>query len=226
MYLVTKDLKFNRQKITDNLLSIIKSIIAMDTTGSDVEKMKAKIKAIEDNRAKLIDLYMSNVITKEEFADARVKYDSEIAELQSVIDSMDKQQAQIPQQQELIQEISVSIKEIIGGVEYEDAFYRRILERIVVNDRDNIDVYLHLLPIKWSYTALKASKKALAPKMVHFRGFSTYIRQQTFQFRIRHREALGKIAQRCTQFAVRPAILADNDLCIFRVGGFDSYGIL
>ena len=44
MYLVTKDLKFNRQKITDNLLSIIKSIIAMDTTGSDVEKLKRKSK--------------------------------------------------------------------------------------------------------------------------------------------------------------------------------------
>ena len=193
MYLVTKDLKFNRQKITDNLLSIIKSIIAMDTTGSDVEKLKAKIKAIEENRAKLIDLYMSNVITKEEFADARAKYDSEIAELQSVIDSIDKQQSMIKQQQELIREISDAIKEIVGGVEYEDEFYKRILDKMVVNDRDNIDVYLHLLPIKWSYTVAKASKKALAPKMTHFRGFSTDVGQRADHLLVRHGIPLGKV---------------------------------
>lgn len=118
MYLVTKDLKFNRRKITDNLLSVIKPIIAMDTTRSDAEK--------------------------------------------------------------LIQEISAAIKAIVGGVEYErcclagsaheqgadadcecplsNEFYKRILERIVVHDRDHIDVYLNFLPIKWSYTAAKASK--------------------------------------------------------------------
>lgn len=35
---------------------------------------------------------------------------------------------------------------------------------MVVNDKDHIDVYLNLLPMKWSYTVAKASKKALAPE--------------------------------------------------------------
>lgn len=99
MYLVTKDLKFNRQKITDNLLFIIKSAISSD--------LPYGIKAYK--------------------------------------------------------EISDTIKEIIGGVEYENEFYRRILDKMVVNDRDNIDVYLHFLPIKWSYTAAKASATNLPP---------------------------------------------------------------
>ena len=42
--------------------------------------------------------------------------------------------------------------------------YTQILDKMVINDRDNIDVYLNLLPLKWSYTVAKASKKALAPK--------------------------------------------------------------
>lgn len=95
MYLVTKSLKYNREKITNNLLSIISSIIAMDTTGTDVEKLKAQIKTIEDKRTKLIDIYMSGDITKEEFSAARSKCDAEIAELGSIIDSIDKQQAMI-----------------------------------------------------------------------------------------------------------------------------------
>ncbi|MDO4345731.1 MAG: hypothetical protein Q4C50_13160, partial [Eubacteriales bacterium] len=87
----------------------------------------------------------------------------------------------IKQQQQLINEIAKAMKEIVGCVEYErvcladdaseqgapadcecplsDEFYRNILDRVVVNDKDHIDVYLNLLPMKWSYAAAKASKK-------------------------------------------------------------------
>ena len=164
MYLVTKSLKYNKEKITNNLISIINSIIAMDTTGTDATKLKTQIAAIEDKRTKLIDIYMSGDISKDEFSAARSKCDVEIAELQSVIDSIDKQQAMIKQQQELVQEIRIAINEIVGGVEYEDEFYKHILDKMVVNDKDHIDVYLNLLPLKWSYTVAKASKKALAPE--------------------------------------------------------------
>lgn len=164
MFLVTKELKLKQTKIIKNLISIIQSIIAMDTTGTDIEKLKAQIQTTQDKRTKLIDIYMSGDITKEEFSAARSKCDTEIKELQSVIDSFDKQQTMIRQQQELVQEISDAINEIVGGVEYDDEFYKHILDKMVVNDKDNIDVYLNLLPIKWSYTVAKASKKALAPE--------------------------------------------------------------
>ena len=68
----------------------------------------------------------------------------------------------IEQQQQLLKEIEDAIKEIVSGVEYEDEFYKHILDKMVVQDKDNIDVYLNLLPMKWSYTVAKASKKAVA----------------------------------------------------------------
>ncbi len=60
--------------------------------------------------------------------------------------------------------------ELIGGIEYEDEFYTQLLDKMVINDRENIDVYLNLLPLKWSYTVAgsinclkdKQLKKALA----------------------------------------------------------------
>ena len=89
------------------------------------------------------------------------------------------------------------MNELINGVEYEDDFYKEILDKMVVNDKDHIDVYLNLLPLKWSYTVAKSvncpqgrpltgkhlleasphteQKKAGAPEVEHFRGFSTYI---------------------------------------------------
>ena len=182
MYLVTKSLKYNKQKITNNLISIITSIIS-DTTGTDTTRLKVKIETTTDKRTKLIDLYTSGDITKEEFTAARAKCDDEIAELQSVVDSIDKQQDIIQKQQELVRDITNAINEIISGIEYEDEFYKQLLDKMVVIDKDNIDVYLNLLPMKWSYTVAKSvnckqgelPKKAEAPEIVHFRGFSSNI---------------------------------------------------
>ena len=156
MYLVTQSLKFDRQQIIGNLLAIIKSVIALDSTGTDVAKLKRKIEEIENGRANLLDVFLSGVITKEEFAAARAKCDAEIAELQAVIDSVDHQRTMISHEQELLKDIKNAVNEIIDGAEYEDAFYKQILDRMVINNRDNIDVYLKLLPFKWSYTISKA----------------------------------------------------------------------
>ena len=154
MYLVTSSLTYNKEKITNDLLAIIKSIIAMDTAGTDSEKLKSQIKTIEEKRTNLIDLYTSGDITRDEFSAARAKCGDEIAELQSVIDSIDKQRERLSKQQELVAEITEAMNELINGVEYEDDFYKEILDKMVVNDKDHIDVYLNLLPLKWSYTVV------------------------------------------------------------------------
>ncbi len=171
MYLVTNSLKYNKEKITNNLLTIIKSIIssdmpngievcpkdaAMDTAGTDSEKLKSQIKATLPKRTNLIDLYTSGDITRDEFSAARAKCENEIAKRQSVIDSIDKQREMIEKQQELVAEITEAMNELINGVEYEDDFYKEILDKMVVNDKDHIDVYLNLLPLKWSYTVAKS----------------------------------------------------------------------
>ncbi len=105
---------------------------------------------------------------------------------------------------------------------------------MVVNDKDHIDVYLNLLPLKRSYTVAKSVncpqsrplKKAQAPEMEHFRGFSTNIGQCSFCNRIRHRITLRKIAHRCTKFAVGSTVLTDNKLRHLRVWLADVYRVL
>jgi hypothetical protein len=80
----------------------------------------------------------------------------------------------VEKKQELMQDIQSAIHELIRGIEYEDEFYTQLLDRMVINDRENIDVYLNLLPYKWSYTVAKGinclnggtetPKKAYAPE--------------------------------------------------------------
>lgn len=164
MYLVTCSLQLEEKKITANLLSVIQSVLSVNTNYSHIEKLKEQIQSVEDKRTQLIDLCISGAITKQEFITKREACDKEISELQDTISGIDQQHLLADQQESVMKEITAAIHEIVSGVEYEDAFYSQILERMVVQSKDTVDVYLNLLPIKWSYAVAKASKGVLDPK--------------------------------------------------------------
>lgn len=152
MYLVTRSLIYDREKIINNLLGIIKQVVVIDTAGTDFRKPELDIKDIEEKRKNLIQLYISGNITRDEFEEAMAVCGSKIASLQPVINNSNQQKEIIKQQQDIINEITEVVNVILSGVEYEDYFYKEILDRIVVNDKEHIDVYLKFLPFKWSYT--------------------------------------------------------------------------
>lgn len=164
MYLVTRSLQLEEKKITANLLSVIQSVLSVNTNYSHIEKLKEQIQTVEDKRTQLIDLCISGAITKQEFITKREACDKEISALQDTISGIDQQHLLADQQESVMKEITAAIHEIVSGVEYEDAFYSQILERMVVQSKDTVDVYLNLLPIKWSYAVAKASKGVLDPK--------------------------------------------------------------
>lgn len=164
MYLVTRSLQLEEKKITANLLSVIQSVLSANTDYSHIEKLKEQIQTVEDKRTQLIDLCISGAITKQEFITKREACDKEISELQDTISGIDQQHLLADQQESVMKEITAAIHEIVSGVEYEDAFYSQILDKMVVQSKDTVDVYLNLLPIKWSYAVAKASKGVLDPK--------------------------------------------------------------
>ncbi len=151
MYLVCKQLKIDRRKISDNLIKTINEVIEVEMIGADTTGLAEKIEAAKKRRTDLIDLYTSGDIDRDEFTALRAKYDAEINSLKSMMESMEKQQIVIAKQKEIMEDIKNAVDELIGGIECEDEFYTRLLDKMVINDRENIDVYLNLLPLKWSY---------------------------------------------------------------------------
>lgn len=157
MYLVTQSLQYDKDKVIGNLLSIIRSVIAQDSTGSDVERVKGQIERIEQQRGRLLELYMNGDISRDEFITARAKCDDDIKERFQIIDSIEKQQELVRKESELMQAITDAVNEIAAGVRYEDEFYRQLLDKMVVHSPEHIEVYLNLLPFHWCYKVAKAS---------------------------------------------------------------------
>ncbi len=161
MYLVCKELKMNRQKIISNLTKTIEAVISMDITGTNTNALAVKIEEAKKKRTGLIELYTSGDIDKSEFTALRAKYDEEIEQLKSMADGIEKQQDMINKQRELLEDIQKAIEELISGVQYEDDYYTQLLDKMVVNDKDHIDVYLNMLPYKWQFAIAKSVKGAI-----------------------------------------------------------------
>ncbi|OUO81185.1 recombinase family protein [Blautia sp. An249] len=158
MYLVCKELKMNRQKIISNLTKTIEAVISMDITGTNTNALAVKIEEAKKKRTGLIELYTSGDIDKSEFTALRAKYDEEIEQLKSMADGIEKQQDMINKQRELSEDIQKAIEELISGVQYEDDYYTQLLDKMVVNDKNHIDVYLNMLPYKWQFAMAKSVK--------------------------------------------------------------------
>ena len=52
-------------------------------------------------------------------------------------------------------DIEKAIIDLVNGVEYEDEFYKRILDKMVIVDKNTVDLYLNILPEKWRFTVSK-----------------------------------------------------------------------
>ena len=161
LYLVCKELKINRQKVVDNLTKTIDAVMRIDLTGTSTSALSEKIEEVGKKRTGLIDLYTSGDIDKTEFTALRAKYDEDIEKLKSMAEGIEQQQTMILKQQELMEDIKNAINELINGIQYEDEYYTQILDKMVINDKNHIDVYLKMLPHKWSFTVAKGVTGAL-----------------------------------------------------------------
>ena len=161
LYLVCRELKINRQKVVDNLTKTIDAVMRIDLTGTSTSALSEKIEEAKKKRTGLIDLYTSGDIDKTEFTALRAKYDEYIEKLKSMVEGIEQQQTMILKQQELMEDIKNAIDELINGIQYEDEYYTQILDKMVINDKNHIDVYLKMLPHKWSFTVAKGVTGAL-----------------------------------------------------------------
>ncbi|MBE6927028.1 MAG: recombinase family protein [Ruminococcaceae bacterium] len=155
MALVTQTLKLRETTIVKNLTSLIRSVINGSTSDHSSTQLQEKKSDLESKRRKLLDLYLSGELEKAEFLSHRQTYDDEIQSIEQLIENKKQKLLLKEEQEQLMASIEATIRELISGVEEEDVLYRELLQKMVIIDRDHIDVYLNLFPEKWSFAIAK-----------------------------------------------------------------------
>ena len=130
MHQVMQSLQINQKKISDGLISIIQGVIGCQHEDDHMQWQEERGK-LELQRAKLIELYMNELITKEEFLEQREKSDQAIQALNDQADSEKSRMKLETNQENLIMDIQKTVPEILSGIRDSEEFYRNILDKIV-----------------------------------------------------------------------------------------------
>jgi len=154
MHLACKQLNIDREKIAKNLIKTIKSVITSDSKSGNTYELSDKIAKLEKKRTSVIELYTEGTIDKDEFLKLRAKYDEELKKLKVMAEDAEINQ-NLMNQEKVLLDIKSAVEEITNGILYEDEFYSKILDKMVVKDKEHIDIYLNMLPYKLSYTVAK-----------------------------------------------------------------------
>ena len=167
MSLVSNSLEMEKKAVVQNVMKAIESVVSHDRASADTESPRERIRVEEEKKSRLLELYMGKGIGRDEFIAARTKCDEKIDGLNEWISGVEKQDIVHRRQREWMLDITAAVDEMVDGITLGEEFYRGLLDHMVVHDKNNMDVYLHLLPYKWSYTvsqAVQAKNVAVSAK--------------------------------------------------------------
>jgi DNA invertase Pin-like site-specific DNA recombinase len=154
MGLVCESLNNDKEVILSNLVKGICAVLCGDNT-FDEDGVSNKLSELETKRTKLIELYTDGEITKDEFISLRERYEAQIHKLHSSISTHENHKFLSQAQDSIMAEIEDTLSGILSGATESEEFYGCILEKMVVQDKNNIDVFLKLISYKWNFAVEK-----------------------------------------------------------------------
>ncbi|MCI8994981.1 MAG: recombinase family protein [Lachnospiraceae bacterium] len=151
MRLIFQELPFHREKIIEELTRLIGRVLFMESGGMDADGLWGSMEELRQKRTRLIELYTGGEIEREEFQLLRVRYEEEMKKLRFLEKERGGEQILGSGAGGVQEDMKNVIQELVNGVPYEDEFYAQILEKIVIYDRDHMEVWIKMLPDPWSF---------------------------------------------------------------------------
>ena len=147
---VIESLNVNKKAILDGVMNVLKSVLSFDKKATeDTDSIKKKIENLTSKTEMLLDLYMSQDLTKEEYRTKKEAYQNEISELNEKLKNAKKEKHYTYDSNNALTEIREYLSDILYAKKQDEIFYKTIIDKIVVFDREHLDVYLNLLPHRW-----------------------------------------------------------------------------
>ena len=147
---VIESLNVNKKTVLDGVLNVLKAVFSTSKNSpEDTDGIKKKIENLTSKTERLLDLYLSEDITKEEYRTKKENYEKEISQLNKKMKTIQKETHYMYDRNNAITEIREYLSDILYAKKQDETFYKNIIDKIVVFDREHLDVYLNLLPHRW-----------------------------------------------------------------------------
>ena len=161
---VVADTMLSRTNIINTLLQTVESVVKSVSDNDNRSHFQSEIAKCEEKKKKLLDMCLNGYIEAKEYREACDDLSSQIIDLEQKLIKEQSNQQMIEDKEKIITDIRNYVNAISTGEEWNDAFYRNIVDRIVVYKDRKMDIHLKLIPEKWQSKILAGTQEIEAYK--------------------------------------------------------------
>lgn len=160
-------LRMDREGIIQNVTSLALEAIQMSEAGNSdrAEELEYEIGQLNRKKADVLDAFFSKQITKEEMQLVNQRYDRELEELQKRLEAAQDRGSITYETEQLRGDIGRQVAEIVNGKADSEVLYKNVLDHMVVHKDRKVEVYLNLLPQKWTFVLENLRKSQNEPSV-------------------------------------------------------------
>lgn len=129
--------------IEQKAISMVTKMINRRCKEDDKEsKILKRKRDLEHEQEKLIELYMKDLITEEEFREKKIERESILKNLSAELEKISQKEQIMQNKEELLKEVQMQVKQILSVEQFNDEMFRELIDEIVIHNRNEIDYYV------------------------------------------------------------------------------------
>lgn len=156
---VVADTMSSRTNIINTLLQTVESVVKSVSDNDNRSHFQSEIAKCEDKKKKLLDMCLNGYIEAKEYREACDDLSNQITDLEQKLIKEQSNQQMIEDKEKIIVDIRNYVNSISTGEEWNDTFYRNIVDKIVVYKDRKMDIHLKLIPEKWQGRILAGTQE-------------------------------------------------------------------
>lgn len=156
---VVADTMNGREEIVSKLLQTVESVIKTVSDNDNLSRIEKETEKCAEKKKRLLDMCLNGYIEAKDYRAACDELETQITELQSALAEEKEKQKMIRVKEKKISEIKNFVSNISCGAEWDDTFYRNLVDKIVVYNGRKMDIHLKLIPGRWQAQILAGAKE-------------------------------------------------------------------
>lgn len=155
---VVADTMNGREEIVSKLLQTVESVIQTVSGNDNISRIEKDIDKCDEKKKRLLDMCLNGYIEAKDYRAACDELEIQITELQSALAEEKEKQKMISDKEKMINEIKNFVSNISCGAEWNDTFYRNIVDKILAYNERKMDIHLKLIPGSWQAQILAGTR--------------------------------------------------------------------
>ncbi len=160
-------LRMDREGIIQNITALALEAIQMSEEGTmdRAEELEYEISQLNRKKADVLDAFFSRQITKDEMQLVNKRYDKELEALQKRLEAAQARGSITYETEQLRDDVGRQVAKIVNGKADSEVLYKNVLDHMVVHKDRKVEVYLNLLPQKWTFVLENLRKSQNEPSV-------------------------------------------------------------